>query len=116
MCAQENFLQQILGLGPPDHPARQAEQPRRMDAVQLLEPSRVAIGAPLCEGHIGMRQHVNVRRVRRGHGPEALLWVRRRPELIRSFTPHGIIACLGPSTAQSRPEIDGLRAVAAWLS
>src|SRR5688572_25321641 len=63
-----------------------------------------------------MRQHGNVRRVRRGHGPEALpaLRFRRRRELIRSSRPHGIIACLEPLPAAPsyRPEIDGLRAVA----
>ena len=59
MRRQKNLLQQVVSLVPADHPAGQAEQPRRMRAVQLFEGARDVRPAPVSPGP-GRRAHPRV--------------------------------------------------------
>ena len=49
---QEDFLEQILSVRSADETTGQAEEPRRMSAVESLERRPIACAAALCQGEI----------------------------------------------------------------
>ena len=58
MRGQENVLQQVFAMAPPDHAARQAEEPRSMSPIELFESRRFARPAPRGQLDVWMSLHV----------------------------------------------------------